>query len=157
MKNMPMKSLVIPFAAAAALMLAGCTESPSETAKDVSEARQEAAEDSNEARDDRSEEVSKANEDVAEAKHDVMHGDDGEIKKLTAAEAEAMSEKAKADFDVATTDAEGRLNIATEKCDALSGVDKDACVSTANATFAADKAAATATRDAALVRAEHHD
>ena len=68
-----------------------------------------------------------------------------------------MVTSAQAEFDGASTQADGRHNIAREKCDALAGVDKDACLSTAKAAFADEQAAITATRDAALVAAEHHD
>lgn len=66
-----------------------------------------------------------------------------------------MIKRANADFDVAITKAEGIRDVATEKCEMLSGVDKTSCLSTAAATFAASKAKATAERDAALVAADN--
>jgi RNA polymerase sigma-70 factor, ECF subfamily len=51
----------------------------------------------------------------------------------------------------------GRRDIEKEKCDALTGVVKDACISTADATLAASELAAISTRDAALVAAEFHE
>jgi hypothetical protein len=58
---------------------------------------------------------------------------------------------------VAITEADGRHDVAKEKCSAFTGVDKDACLSTADATYAADHAAATADRDARLVDADRHE
>jgi hypothetical protein len=64
---------------------------------------------------------------------------------------------ANAEFNVATAAAKGGYDIAKEKCDALSGVTKDACISTADATLESTRASATAIRDAALVSAEQHE
>ncbi|PJA38707.1 MAG: hypothetical protein CO182_10350, partial [Lysobacterales bacterium CG_4_9_14_3_um_filter_62_6] len=86
-----------------------------------------------------------------------VNSDNKALKKLTAAESAAMVKTANADFDVATTEADARFSIAEQKCGAVSGVDKDACLSAANAVLAVDRATATAQRDAALAQAEHHD
>jgi hypothetical protein len=64
-----------------------------------------------------------------------------------------MSKTAEADFDLAVTKAKGIADVAAEKCGILSGVEKNACLSAAEATFEASKAQATAERDAALVAA----
>jgi len=68
-----------------------------------------------------------------------------------------MISKAQANFDVALAEAEGLHNFAIEKFGALKGVDKTACLSTADAAFTANQATITADRDAALVQADHHD
>ncbi|HVF35956.1 MAG TPA: hypothetical protein VND91_11595 [Candidatus Saccharimonadia bacterium] len=144
-------------ASVAVLMLAACRETPTETASDVAKAQEEAARESSEARREARESVAEADADVAEAAR--AHDAAGEAtrKKLSAVEAEAMIEHANASYDVAIAETEGRHAVATEACDALTGVDKEACVSTADATLAAERASATATRDAALVDAAHHD
>ena len=152
-----MMNRMIPIAAFAALMLTGCQETSSDTAKDVAEARQDAAEDSAEARHDANDDVAQADDKVADAQQAYANADEGALRKLTKVESEAMIEKAKAAFDVASTEASGRHKVAKEKCGALTGVDKDACLSTADATLAAEQAAATASRDAALVDAANHE
>jgi len=147
-----MMSRLIPIVAVGALLLAACNESPSETSKDVTQAREKASQDVNEARQDASKTESKSEEKVVDAQQAYAKSDATAREKLTAVESEAMAAQAKADFDVAITEAEGRHNIAVEKCGALEGVTKKACVSTADADFAAQQAAATANRDAALVQ-----
>lgn len=67
-----------------------------------------------------------------------------------------MSKKAEAAFDLAITAAKGNYKVATQKCEALGGVDRAACDSTADAVLASASADATAKRDAALVVAEYH-
>ena len=147
-----MMNRLIPIVAVAALLLAGCNESPSETSKDVTKATEEASQDVSEARQDASKTESKSEEKVIDAQQEYAKTDANAREKLTEVESEAMAAQAKADFDVAKTEAEGRHNIAVEKCGALEGVDKTACVSTADASLAAELAAATANRDAALVQ-----
>jgi len=66
-----------------------------------------------------------------------------------------MVSTANADFKVASTEARGRNDVAKSKCGLLDGVEKTACISTADATLAANQADATAIRDAALVNAAH--
>ena len=58
---------LIPLSAIALMLLAGCEETPSETAKDVSEAREDAAEDINASREDAMIKAAHAAFDVAEA------------------------------------------------------------------------------------------
>lgn len=143
---------LIPIVAVAALLLAGCNEAPSETSKDVTQAREDASQDVSEARQDASKKESKSEEKVIDAAQAYAKTDANAREKLTAVESEAMASGAKADFDVAMAEAEGRHEIATEECGGLQGVDKTACVSTADANFAADEAAATAIRDTALAQ-----
>lgn len=106
------------------------------------------------ARHDADKTVDKANDKLVDAQTDYARADDAARAKLTVVESQTMSKKAKADFDVAIAKAEGRHDIATEKCGALSGVDKTACISAADASFAAEQADATARRDQTLVQAE---
>ena len=92
-----------------------------------------------------------------DAQQAYAESDEIAAKKLTKVESDAMIKTANADFDVASAEAKGGYDVAKEKCDALNGVDKTACLSTADATLAANQAEATAIRDAALVSAEHHE
>ena len=147
----------ISLAAFAALTLAACQESQSDTAKDVAKASETAAANSDEARQEATATAADANAQVTDAQQAFDKASIGAQKKLTQAEADAMSKNAKANYDVAITDAEGRQKIANEKCGALTGADKDACLSTAKAAYAAEEAAAVATRDAELVKAENHE
>lgn len=109
---------LIPLSAIALILLAGCEETPSETAKDVSEAREDAAEDINASRED------------------------------------AMIKAAHAAFDVAEAEAQGSSKVATERCGALAGAEKDSCISSAEMAFNAALSDAAAIRDAALLAAE---
>jgi light-regulated signal transduction histidine kinase (bacteriophytochrome) len=147
---------LIPLLALLALTLVACDKTPSETSKDVRQAREEASQDVSETRQDASETMNKAEEKVVDAQQDYAKSDASARAKLTEAESQAMVTKAKADFDVTIAEAEGRHAIEIEKCGALEDVSKKACLSTANATFEADKAAATAKRDAALVEADQY-
>jgi vacuolar-type H+-ATPase subunit H len=147
-----MMNQLIPVVAVMALLLAGCKESASETSKDVTQAREEASQEVSEARQDADRTENKSEEKVIDAQQEYSKTDANAREKLTEVESDAMANQAKADFEVAKTEAEGRHNIAVEKCGALEGVDKKACVSTADANFAADEAAATAIRDNALAQ-----
>jgi vacuolar-type H+-ATPase subunit H len=154
---MTMMNRFIPLVAVAVLLLAGCDKTPTETSNDVAEARKEASQDVSEARQDASKIEDKADAKVAAAQDVYARTDETARAKLTRAESEAMISKAHADFDVALVEANGRHDIAIEKCGQFTGVDKTACLSTADADFTAEQAAITATRDAVLVQAEHHD
>ena len=90
-------------------VLAGCPESPTETAVDVVPAREDAAQDVNEARRD-------ANEAFADA------------------ESNDLIRAARVDSKVVSTEATGSYDVAKVRCDALNGDDKTACFSIANAT-----------------------
>jgi hypothetical protein len=138
--------LVLIAACASALLLGACSKTPADTAKDVADARTDANQVAN-----------AADSKVADAQQAYATTDQNALKKLTAAESEAMISTARANFDVANTDAQGRASIAREKCGSLAGAEKDACLSSAEAALASDQAAAIATRDAALVAAERHD
>ncbi len=140
--------------ALAALLLGGCNKSPSETAKDVGQAREKAATDMSAAQKDANKAENKADQKVAAAQQDYAETKAGAQGKLNKVEADAMVTMAKADFDVAMADLEGRHLIATKKCGMLKGVEKTACLSTTDAALAADQAIATANRDAILVQAE---
>ncbi len=71
-------------------------------------------------------------------------------------QADALVRTSNADFDVAIAEAKGIEDIATEKCGALSGAEKTACLSAAASTYAASEAKATAERDATLVVAAQY-
>jgi len=147
---------LLPIAAMAALMLTGCKETATETAEDVAKARSDATENVSEARQDLNKTINKAEEDVAEARHDYTERDTPARADLNEAKSDAMDDTAEANYDVAMAEAEGIENIASEKCGVLSGVEKNACLSAAEATFEAAKARAIAERDAALVAASRN-
>lgn len=142
-----------PIVALTALMLAGCNKTPSETSKDVSQAREEAAEDVSEARQDANRTENKVEEKVVDAQQDYAKTDANARAKLNEVQSEGHSKTAKADFDVAIAKAKGIEDVAKQKCGVLGGAEKNACLSTAAATYEASKADATAKRDAALVAA----
>lgn len=148
---------IIPVFAVAFLFLAGCDKSADETTKSVAKAREEAGQEVTKAQQAATEIENNANEKLAEAQQDYAESDTSARAKLSKAESEAMISKAQADLDVAMAAAEGSHRIAVEKCGLLTGVDKNACLSTADAAFTADKASIIAQRDMTLVQAEHHD
>jgi hypothetical protein len=148
---------LVPLVAVAALMLAACQETPSETAKDVAAARHDAVENVDAARQDKDKVVSKNNDQVADARQAYVKTDEIARQKLTQVESDAMVKTANADFEIASAEATGRNEIAVQRCDALTGVDKDACVSAAAATLASEQATATSNRDAMLVAADNHE
>jgi hypothetical protein len=102
-------------------------------------------------------EIARADARAADAERANARADAVASNALTRAESDAMIKTANANFDVARTTAVGYYDIEKEKCDALTGVVKDACISTADATFTASELAAISTRDAALVAAEFHE
>ena len=109
---MTIRTIVVAFSVASFILLAGCTrESPSETAKDVGEARQEATEDITDARADAATELAdastKAHEDVRD----------------TAAEGS---------YEVAVTEAEASHKIAIEQCGTLVGDARTTCTDSAD-------------------------
>ena len=77
------------------LLLAGCQETPNETAKDVAAARQDAAKNVTEAREDKAAVVATSNDKVADARQDYAQTDKDALKKLTVAEARNGAEEAK--------------------------------------------------------------
>ena len=147
----------ILFAAISAFALTACQETPSETAKDVAQARDTAVEQNQEARQEANEDRAQAAADVTEAKNDMVVVDNNRVNKITKAESEAMLTAAQTKYDVAMTESKGRYNIENEKCDALKGVGEDACRSTIEATLAAEEAAITATRDSEIVSATYYE
>jgi len=150
-----MMKRMIPIAAIAALLIVGCEKSPSGSAKAVEEARTDAAVSVDAARDDAAAKRDKANTKVAAATKDYVETRDDAAAKLSDVESAALVTKAKADFEVASTLADGRHDVAIEKCGVLSGTAKDACVSAADAAYAVEKSKATALRDGALLRADY--
>ena len=68
-----------------------------------------------------------------------------------------MIKSANAGYAVAEADAKGKLDVAKQACDAYKGVEKDACLSSAQAEWTASLANAVAIRDAALVDADRHE
>lgn len=146
---------IIPIATAIALLLlAGCKESPSETAKDVAAARNEANREADDARvtADRATAAADAKVDDAQQTHGQSEAKANEV--LAEAEGKAASTIAQANYERALVEAEGRFKVENEKCDALTGTAKDACVSTAESALAVDKAAAESRRDASLAVAD---
>ncbi|MDZ4729886.1 MAG: hypothetical protein SH820_08095 [Xanthomonadales bacterium] len=145
---------LVPIIALVMLLLGGCSESATETSKDVGQAREKARDDVSAAQKDAVKDEDKAEHKVAEAQQDYAETRADAQGNLNQVEADAMVTRANADYDVALAEMEGQHRIAIEKCDALKDVEKDSCVSTADATFEADKARAIANRDAILVQAE---
>jgi len=148
-----MLNRIVPTVALAVLLLAGCKETISETAKDVAVAREDASEDDTEAREDASQTTHEAEEKIADAQQEYATDVTPAREDLNEVQSDAMSEIAKADFDVAITHAEGIADVESEKCGMLMGAEKKACFSAAEAAFEASKAEATTERDAALVAA----
>jgi hypothetical protein len=151
-----MMSRSIPAATILTLMLCGCTETPAETKRDVSEAKQTAAESNDEAQTNANKEVLMANEKIVDEQQAQSETSEDSRKKITQFESAAMIAKARADFDVAITQAKGRQRVAKEKCDALDRAARNVCVSAVDATMAADESLAAANRDNALLVAEYH-
>lgn len=151
-----MMNRLIPIAAIAALLMAGCEKSPTENAREVDEARDSAALNVDEARKDAGKTQDKTQAKVAEAQDDYAKTAASANRQLSVVEAEAMRKNAEAALEVATAEAEGRQSIAREKCGVLEGAEKDACLSSADALLASDQASAIAARDAILVEAERH-
>jgi hypothetical protein len=151
-----MNTRLITIAALAMIMATGCDKSGSATAKDITEARETATENSNDARQDANRVTANSDEKVRSAEQTYAKADADALARLKLTEAKAMTATAKTDFDVAMTDAQGRYQVANEKCGAATGVNKKACLSTAKASLAADQEAATASRDNALVAADDH-
>lgn len=149
-----MLNKMIPITAIALLMLVGCDETSSETAKDVSEAREEAAEDITETRQDANRMTNRADQDVVDAQKDFSRTDQKAMDDLSEAEADAMTKTARANFDVAEAEAEGRYKVAKERCDAFTDASKDSCLSNAENTRTAELAAAASKRDNALLTAK---
>jgi vacuolar-type H+-ATPase subunit H len=137
----------------AMLALAGCNKTPAETSKDVAVAREKASEEVSEARQDASKSENAAIDKVVDARQAYAKTDASARAKVIEAESDAIRTMANADFDVAIAEAKGRHDIGTGKCGVLGGVEKTACLSTADAAFKADEANATADRDASLVEA----
>jgi vacuolar-type H+-ATPase subunit H len=148
---------LIAVALFAVLFSAGCDNKPGDTAKNVSDAREDASQEIKDARQDAAKMESEASEEVHEAQSDYAETDADAREELSEVESDAMITTAKADYEVAMADADGRYAVAKEKCGALTGVDNKACLSTAESSFIADKAAITADRDSALVLAERHN
>jgi hypothetical protein len=151
MLNRTLFSRLVPIAAVAALLIAGCNETPYETSEDVAQARKDASQDLGEAREEASQTENRVEEKVADARHEYAETDATARAELTEAQSEALSKTAKADFDVAITEAKGIEDVAIEQCGMLSGAEKTTCLNAADAAFAASKAKATADRDAALL------
>lgn len=146
---------LIPVTMLGALMLSACQDNAADTAEKVAEARDAAAGEVADARQDASETLADANAQISDAQHDYATSERNATRKLTRAQSEAMVKTAHADFELESAEAQGRNDVATAKCDALDGVDRTACLSSAAAIHAASQADATATRDAALVSAGH--
>jgi major membrane immunogen (membrane-anchored lipoprotein) len=143
---------LVPLVAALALLLGGCQESPSETAKDVAQARTEANKDVREGERDVDRTVVAADAKVNEAQKDYAEKEGEARKDLGEVESDAAAKVAAADYELALTEAEGRAKIETEKCAAFTDAARTACLSTADANLAADRATALARRDATLAK-----
>jgi hypothetical protein len=149
---------ILPIVAIAALTLTGCQESADETAQDVSDARKEANENIADARTDANETMLTADENESDAIHTYANSDAKAQVKLRAAEADAISERARADYDLAIATSKGTHEVEVQKCDALdAGVDRTACKTTADAVLATATADAKARRDEALMTAKNYE
>ena len=149
--------LSLAAAIAAVLALAGCQETASDTASDVAAARDDANKTDSEARQDAERAAAKANDQLVDAQQTYADTEGAARQKLTSAAADTMVSAAKAQYEVDKTATQGRYNVAVEKCDGLSGADRDACTSRANSVAMAEEAQAVATRDAAIADASRHE
>jgi len=147
---------LIPVTALAALMLGGCGDTSNDTARDIRETRDDAAQNINAARDNAQDTINRVDRDVNELERDLARTNANAREQLNEAEADARTETAQAVFEVEEAEANGRHNIAMERCDAVTGVEKDACISTADANLASELAIAVSRRDNALVAAERN-
>jgi hypothetical protein len=150
----PSKRMIPLAAAIAMLLLAGCQETPKETAKDVAAARTEANREADDARATADRKTAAADAKVDDAQQAYGKSEAKANETLDKARDEAASTIAQADYDRALVEADGRFKVENEKCDALSGTARDACVSAAESALAVEKAAAQARRDAALAVAD---
>lgn len=147
---------ILPLVTLAALLISGCEKTPSDTAADVAGARKNAIENVGEARLDANGKVTEARNQVSEAQDNYAESDKNAAKALSEAESKAMIKTAKAQYEVAKVEAEGRYDIEKEKCTGLKGVTEDACLSSAAAVRAEALAKATEARDQVLLSAEYH-
>jgi hypothetical protein len=134
-------------AIAVTTMLTACGQTETEAAEELARARLEAAE-----------RVAAARQraDAALAAHQATaNGHARSAGKLTPQDVDAMIENANSAFEAARAEAMKRHETAEIQCDALEGVDKIACLSTADAELAADEAAAISHRDEALAGANY--
>jgi hypothetical protein len=145
---------IVPIAAIAALFLAGCGETPKETASDVAEANKAADNSKAEVRTKANDTVTKSNEGAANSIQTYAQSDAEAQPKLGTAEADAMSKGAQAAYELAIKTAEEGYKLATQKCNALGGASRIACENSAEAILATANADAAAKRDAALSAAK---
>lgn len=146
---------LLSIAIVAALALTACTETASETSKDVADARQDAVESNDEARAEASRQVAKANErmdSAQQAQSETTHDAD---RQLAGVEAEGMAAKARAEYDIDMTAAEGRHRVSREKCDAFESAARNACIGDADATLAADRSLAASNRDTTILATKY--
>lgn len=141
----------------AALSLGACKETPQNTAHDVAAARKDAGEKLEQAHADQNAAAGASAEDVAAAQKAYVKTDEAARAELSAAELEAAKARANAALDVAVVQAEGRRKIAKEKCDPLSGIQRDDCVRNADAAYVAEEARAQADKAATIAAASRQE
>lgn len=152
-----MMNHLLPIATISMLLLVGCEKSANESVKAVDKARDNAAVTVDAARQDADKIEDRADKKVAAAQQAYVETNEAAFDKLSVVEAEAMSRKAQAEFEVASAEATGHHAVAKQKCDVLAGARRDACLSGADAVLSSEQALAVASRDAALVQAEDHE
>ena len=136
--NTIMKSTL---AAMIALGLSACgPQSQQEAAEDVAEARQESAENLAEVRQD-------TQEDLRDAQRDLARADD--VEEMADQREDLTRQGAEAEYELAVTEAEGRLEVAQQQCDTLGGDAHDRCDDQAQMQFENEKELAEQRLDAA--------
>ena len=144
--------------AIAALFLIGFQDPAQEFASNVTQASVEVIKSVADARKDANEPMLKANEGEADAINSYASSDTEAQAKLAAAQADAISERARAEYYLAMATARENYRLAAQKCYALDrGVGRTACKNTADTLLAIASADAAAMRDVALMAAEDHE
>lgn len=149
---------MIPLAAALSLvLLAGCQESTTETTEDVAEAKMEAAGSNADAREDAADAMNEADGDVSQARDEYNESENKAYEKLSAVEAEAMVAAANAGYELEITAAQGRHQVAKQRCDGMTrGPEREACDTEVDGLLAVEESRAATVRDKALLDASRH-
>lgn len=139
-------------AAMIAMGLSACgPETQQEASQDVAEARQEGAENLAEVRQDAQEDIADARQDAANDGYGLdgnRMGNDG-LSRMGDNNNEVREQTAEAEYDIAVTKAESRLEVAQEQCDTLTGDAHDRCEDEAQMQYENEKQLAEQRLDAA--------
>ena len=153
-----MMNRIASIATIAALFLIGFQETAAGAAGDVSEASKVASTGIANGRKDANETIRKANDGEADAINSYASSDAEAEAKLAADQADAMSDRARAEYYLAMATARGSYMLAAQQCYALDrGAGRMACKSTADTMLAIASADAAALRDVALMAVEDQE